>query len=228
MDEKSFVEELTRLSEALEKLLGKKIIGGRKDQLGLIGFYYGEIEGFHLSGNVRKRNAVYEKLKRLFGELICAQIFFKSKRQEYRSIVRKLTSPQPSDSLGARAELMMLSFLMEDYFQSRSIELTDIQKGEASDYTLRYKGETIYFEITSAHTGIPKSRPLTYKIATAINKKAKKSYANKRTAVFLDVTNVFYRDLQAGQFAGDLYRKVSYDALSSTNLGGVVLMLFGF
>jgi len=68
-----------------------------------------------------------------------------------------------------------------------SIELI---KRESPDFSFIYKGCTFYLESTITRVVQPKIDVL-YKIGSTINKKNKKKYANSKTILAVDITNIY-------------------------------------
>lgn len=70
------------------------------------------------------------------------------------------------------------------------------KQSESPDFVLLDEWDGIFIEVTSAHlqsTG--GSKNLDYKITSAIRRKARQSYANLSTALFIDITNIEHHNL---------------------------------
>ena len=70
-------------------------------------------------------------------------------------------------------------------------------KSESPDFIITLgDGEQIFVECASANVQGPK-HDLTYKVIATLNKKEKKPYANERTALFIDFTNILHNSYRA-------------------------------
>ena len=88
---------------------------------------------------------------------------------------------------GVRAEILFATPLV-------SILQKKCYKSESPDFIAEYQGVRLFFEVSCPH--MPKSkaqqRNVLYKITSSIRAKAEKKYANKKTALVLDITNIMY------------------------------------
>ena len=123
---------------------------------------------------------------------------------------------------GDRLELQVASLLI-----SKNIVFT---KSESPDFLITWKNQAVGFECTSVHyqTTRPSHRTLQEKIRKAINVKAKKSYAGKNTAVFMDITNVHSFSTDDDNLLGDPVSLKNYlgNKLRRTNYGSIVAFTY--
>lgn len=211
-----FVGECKKVSEALSNVLEIQLVKAKKADLGLIGLYYGDLErGFEI-GNDKLVQRSLERLKRLLGELVAAKAFYKHKNYNFSEVIQKLCSNEPSNSFGIRAELMMLSLLLED-----------ITKRESPDYFVNTPKGDVYLEVTHVHIRKAQKDTAGYKIAKAVRTKSEMPYANRKTALFLDITNIAYREIEARRNP-DLLRTYAAKTLQNSQIGAVILMQGAF
>lgn len=223
MAEKEFIEECNKVTQALSSVLGIELGESKKMELGIIGLYYHDLEKALASNDIKLEKYALEKLKRLLGELLAAKAFFEHQIDHFKSIVRDLRSDEPTNSFGARAELMVLNFLLEDYYHEPSLSLDDIIKRESPDYSIKTSNGEVFLEVTHVHVYKAKKKGTGYKITRAIRAKSKKTYANRDTVLFLDITNLTYREISTQRNINELipYAKKT---LSDSGFGAVVLM----
>ena len=221
--QQDLLEERVKVTQALSKVLETPLSNSRKVNLGLIGLYYCELEKAIESQNFKMAKCSLEKLKRLLGELIIAKRFFEYQKDGFSKIVRDLTSPEPSNSFGARAELMMLNFLLEDFLHTPQISLDDIVKRESPDYSVKTSHGNIFLEVTHVRLHKAKKKGIGDKIRKAIRAKSNKPYSNRQTVLFLDITNLVYRQIEAKRSVDEL-KPYAEKTLSNSSFGAVVLM----
>jgi hypothetical protein len=224
-----FVEECNKVFEALSNVLGIQLDKAKKADLGLIGLYYGELERGVEIGSDKLAQCGLEKLKRLLGELLVAKAFFEKQNLQFSRIVQELISDNPSNSFGARAELIMLNLLLEDYYHDETLSLSNFTKRESPDYYISTPQGDVFLEVTHVrtHSNSKRKGSTGYKIKRAIEAKSKKPYANRETALFLDITNLAYREALAGRDP-NLLRAYAEKTLRASQFGAVVLVQSAF
>ena len=120
---------------------------------------------------------------------------------------------------GIRAEVGIAANLLTNFKGS-------VTKSESPDFILNKDISPVYLESTMAIVTTKKSDVL-YKIGAAINKKNSKPYANKRTALCIDLTNIFHRyfEVQSNQ-ESDLFNWINdYLRNNEIKYGAIVILL---
>lgn len=227
MLDNSFFEECEKVTQALSNVLEIEIGESLKADLGLIGLYYDNLERSVQAQEVKWANFSLERLKRLLGELIAAKAFFEHQRSIFLSIVNELISDAPVNSLGVRAELMMLNLLLEDFYHDPDLSLDDIVKQESPDYLIKTSRGNVFLEVTHSHVQEAKEKSTGYKITRAIRAKSQKPYSNRETALFLDISNLIHREAESRRSIGGLI-PYAEKTLAKSKFGAVVLMYGAF
>jgi hypothetical protein len=120
---------------------------------------------------------------------------------------------------GIRAEVGLAANLLTNFKGS-------VTKSESPDFILNKASSPVYLESTMAIVTKKKSDVL-YKIGAAINKKNSKPYANKLTALCIDLTNIFHRyfEVQSNQ-ESDLFNWLEdYLRINEIKYGAIVVLL---
>jgi len=120
---------------------------------------------------------------------------------------------------GIRAEIGIAANLLTNFKGC-------VTKSESPDFIINRTESPVYIESTMAIVNSKKSDVL-YKIGAAINKKNSKPYANKRTALCIDLTNIFHRffEEQNNQEA-DLFNWLNdYVTKNEIKYGSIVILL---
>lgn len=68
-------------------------------------------------------------------------------------------------------------------------------KAGSPDFSVHEENKDVFIECGSAHLSKPKFVDIKYKIGSVINVKSSKVYCNPTTALFIDVTNIYYSSL---------------------------------
>ncbi|WP_419831216.1 hypothetical protein [Endozoicomonas atrinae] len=119
---------------------------------------------------------------------------------------------------GLRFEIHVLASLIQKEI--------NFNKQESPDFSIKFKQHNLYVEATSAR--LEKSKGLSHykKIEYAISEKNSKPYANKNTALFIDITNIIFNESKIEE-KGDFEQLVSsIHENDSNNYGSVILFTF--
>lgn len=136
----------------------------------------------------------------------------------YSKLTKPLRNQSGAQYYGARMELEVAYKLIYDGVSFRS--------REAPDFSIAWVDEEIYIECTSTHMDKMPDCDLTYKMANAVSGKGNKPYANARTVIALDVTNLMHHHQQPGEATFNGWEKAVLPALEATALGGVLIYFF--
>ncbi|MBB1378404.1 hypothetical protein [Pseudoalteromonas sp. SR43-2] len=130
----------------------------------------------------------------LYFILTSMQMLQESNTLAYRGFLKDIKKQSTSQSWkGLQFEIVTARGL--------SLKSISFTKSESPDFTVDFEGEDIFIECGSARVDTDKSKPLEYKIESAINKKNKKPYANSNTCLFLDITNIAHHDISNERFS---------------------------
>ncbi|OFV68083.1 MAG: hypothetical protein SCAL_000723 [Candidatus Syntrophoarchaeum caldarius] len=100
-------------------------------------------------------------------------------------------------------------------------------KAESPDFTIHTENKNIFIECGSAHLSKPKLGDIKYKIYSVINKKSSKPYCDPTTALFIDITNIYYNSLiNEILVERDEIREDVKNALEHTQFGNVILFAY--
>lgn len=100
------------------------------------------------------------------------------------------------------------------------------EKTESPDFRVLMESP-IYVECASVHLSAPKDRDVLYKIESVIDAKGKKFYANDKTVLFIDVTNlVFNHVFHNIPLDGDAVKSCAKASLRATKFGSVLLFSY--
>ena len=215
-----------KIMQALSTVLDVQLDNLKNDDSGLVSLYYRNLEQAIKMQNSLEMYHSLAKLDCLQAELNLAKVFFVHRQQDFQNIVRGLMSVEPGTSFGARAELMMLFLLMEDSSRSSLFSAGDIIKRESPDYSVRTLNGEIYLEVTSAHVHAPgqkKKKGTGYKVKRAIRRKSALPYVDRNTALFIDITNLIYREAEAYRDI-NMLNPFAERTLMSSKLGAVIVM----
>nr|WP_263326069.1 hypothetical protein [Neobacillus sp. Marseille-Q6967] len=197
----------------LNKMLRMKFIKGNKDYQHPIGQTL-----YRALDNYNNRELVQAQLE--FGRMEFFIVQLKQLEQNDPKMLkafRELIKKHPENYPGYRFEVEVAASLFKK-------EIT-FYKQESPDFKIvddKY-GE-VFIECGSARLAQNKDVDLTYKICSTINKKAKKKYANSNTALFIDITNIFFH-LQQNERLPDTeeLRGSILDCLKETTFGNITL-----
>jgi len=110
----------------------------------------------------------------------------------FASFRKELTRQKSSSSWqGLRFELHTAAYLVRTK--------CSVLKRESPDFCVSVEDTDIFIESSSAMVVANKDKGHLYKIKSTINKKNKKPYANKNTALFIDITNIVHHEFSREQ-----------------------------
>lgn len=169
----------------LHGLLGMRFIKGNVSDNSQIGQSLQRIIDFNNFGNYFQRDnelikmtLLVKHLKEIEGyDLDLLKVF---KKQLYKCDTH-------NKYFGVRFEINIAASLIR-----KNVIFT---KDESPDFVVHSGDRQIFIECGSAHLSKPKPGDVIYKICSVINKKSRKPYCNPATALFIDITNIFYNSL---------------------------------
>jgi hypothetical protein len=118
---------------------------------------------------------------------------------------------------GERFEVLIAKHLL-------NIDQLMVKKTESPDFTFIYQGKELFLEATIARLSKEKQSAF-YKVASAINKKTKKAYANKSMILSIDVTNIFSNYFSGNNIAEDEFYKEFKSYINDTVVAYGVIIL---
>ncbi|MGH1374506.1 MAG: hypothetical protein ACRBBW_20890 [Cellvibrionaceae bacterium] len=143
--------------------------------------------------------------------------------QRFKEIRQKLRSQKRSSSWqGLKFEVHLAAALI------RTIQ-AGVTIRESPDFQINIADDCAYIEATSVHlNGKTRANSHFYKVDSKITEKLKKSYANKSTALAIDITNIMYHEDLRGEgleteleaFIGELGVRGDID------FGAIILVTF--
>jgi len=205
------MEHFRRLVLELGRLLNKKKIEKNHP----IGISLNDILEYHKQKNYNYRDIQLGKLLLLIKHLTVIEKYDKHLLAVFRKKLKKITVER---YYGERLEINTAATLIQ-----KDIKFT---KRESPDFDIFENSDTCHIECTSTHLtkNSLKNKDDIFKIKKAIQEKSKKPYCNKQTALFIDITNLFYFGLDPEQ--KDKLHDDIKKILQQSNYGSV--LLFGY
>ena len=214
-----FMIQYSSLVLKLNELLGMRFINGNLSSKTPIGQSLIRIIAFHNQGSYLQRDYEFSKMAMLVKHLqeiaeYDLDLLNTFKKQIYRSSTY-------DKYFGVRFEIEIAASLIR-----KNIKFT---KSESPDFIVHTNRKDIFIECGSAHLSKPKSGDITYKISSVINKKSKRPYCNNATALFIDVTNIYYNSsINDILKKGDKMRESVKNTLRKTEFGNATLFTYIF
>jgi len=199
---------------SLIKLLGRRIIQSTPIKRGFV-----NISNYYKNGNYE--NARFE-LHRL--ELFEKQ-FKRIKEKNLKSFNSFLNwlkrISKPDDFFGFRFEVATTSLLLKKNCKSFS-------KQESPDFVIFEEPPKSFIECTTLHVTSSKDIDLKSKIQTKFEEKNEKPYANRHTALFIDITNLAHNRLHILKkpFSNEEIDKFALPLLDRSKFGNLCLFLY--
>lgn len=170
----------------------------------------------HRKGLYRERRVVFAKLERLIENLT---VIRSHDKKSYNRWKERYKSGSNINNYGDRFEAAIWSELINQKYQ--------FEKSESPDFKITFNNENVFIECTSRRRPELNGDMGKY-IFTAINGKDKKPYMNNKTALFVDVTNLFYRAIKGeGLPTPARMKEVAEIGLNTTiNIGSIFIFSF--
>lgn len=130
----------------------------------------------------------------------------------FRHFRRKLRRVSEKEYFGFRLEVQTVSLFYQMNIKFR--------KRESPDFSVEYEGAEVFVECCSINLNEPRDKDVGYKVISALTDKGRKPYANKKTALFLDYTNIFFNSVVSGV-------RLDLEALSADIKGKIDTLNFG-
>lgn len=170
---------------------------------------------YHNNGRYKERDYELARLKMLVKHLEEIRQHDGNMLNSFRSKINR----DDANYYGFRFEVATAASLIR--------KKVDFEKTETPDFKVIHDGHEIFIECTSRHLDKPKSKDLKYKIKSAILEKSEKSYCQPNTALFIDITNIYYHSWLKGQLIqSKQLREYVMSLLESIKFGSVVLFVF--
>jgi hypothetical protein len=134
----------------------------------------------------------------------------------FRYFRRKLRRISEKEYFGFRLEVQTVSIFYQMNIKFR--------KRESPDFSVEYGGAEVFVECCSINLDEPRSKDVSYKVMSALTDKGRSPYANKKTALFLDYTNIFFNSVVSGvrldleTLSADIKEKID-----TLNFGAIIL-----
>jgi len=154
-----------------------------------------QIEKFHNEREFEMRDMLHGKIFLLLKHLLEIEEFDVALLEKFRNKLKKVTD---NEYFGERLEINVARSLIE-----KKIPFT---KSERPDF-IKINDKDIKIECTSSHLEVKltSEKGILNKIRRTVNKKANESYANEKTALVVDFTNLYYNSLDIGS---DLFHRL--------------------
>lgn len=209
-----FIFYYTQLGLELGRLLGVRFIPGRGLD-GVVGKMLVSVIKHHNQGRHEFRDRQLTILSLLASELKDIENFSPS----LLSLFRKMYKKNRVDYYGFRMEVAAASL-----FIRRQI---DFVKHERPDFIIKMPDGDLFVECGSVHLSKHKDGNIGYKIASAVNKKVAMSYMNKRTILFLDITNVIHHTLISRVYLEQGHiESIVNEQMNRRQIGGTCLFFY--
>ncbi|MEM3713303.1 MAG: hypothetical protein QXR97_07195 [Thermoproteota archaeon] len=198
----------------LSTLLNRRFIS-KEDFDSPIGRALKTVLFYHNSGRYEERDYELARLHMLVKHLEEINIYDKGLLKLFQDKINR----DDANYYGFRFEVAVASSLIR--------RKTYFQKSERPDFKILYNGNEIFIECTSVHLHSSSLPNLRRKIMLAVKEKSRKGYDKPNAALFLDVTNIYYRILLTRQ---PLYRddvvRYAQEALGISGFGAAVLFVY--
>jgi len=169
----------------LNKLLGIRFINGNVSSKSPIGQSLRRIIEYHNRGEYLQRDYELSKIAILVKHLKEIAEYDINLLKAFKKQIHR--SSTYDEYFGVRFEINIAASLIR-----KNIKFT---KAESPDFIIHKKSKNIFIECGSAHLSKPKLGDIKYKIRSVINKKSSKPYCTLATALFIDITNIYYNSL---------------------------------
>jgi hypothetical protein len=213
-----FLVAYSKVTISLSNILGMEFVPGSPDNDTAIGRTLDAIFHYHNSGDVRARDVQLNRMALLAKNLMELQSFDASLFEDFKKTI--LASGNVDNFFGTRFEINIAATLARSTIPFR--------KSEAPDFLIDAGFGMAAIECTSAR--IRKQRQdydLRYKIVSSLRGKTNKEYSNLHTALFLDITNLVYKTLDAGKSLSKLLdRKHLARKMSEFDFGNLTLFTY--
>jgi len=232
VDIRAFPETL----KELERLLSYRLLSGSLS----IQHY-----GLHLDGHIRKKQPISEWIEILFNHCNEGNIAYRQNGlcriaaliqdlkviEDYDPELLKYFQIQfkkcsGNSFWGLRFEIDVASSIIGkdiSFVMGKDLAGGDNRNG---DFVIN---GNIAIECTTTHISSPKFSSLLYKIESAVRSKSKKPYCNEHTALFIDISNIFYnRALQNIPICDTELRECLRNLMRNYNFGSIVASLWFF
>ena len=187
LSDKEFEHAFVKTIYGLNKVLGSSYVVGRDKLRGPIGKMIAKVRQYHHEGNRYARDWEAFRIGIFAMQM---EKLSKIRPSIFATFRRKSKKISKSEYFGYRFEIQTAMTLIDSQIP--------FEKREAPDFEIYHdENATVFIECTSTNLSTPRYKDVTYKLSSAIAKKAQKPYCNKQTALFLDFTNVFYRSVEA-------------------------------
>lgn len=134
----------------------------------------------------------------------------------FRHFRRQLRRISEKGYFGFRLEVQTVSIFYQMNIKFR--------KRESPDFSVKYEGAEVFVECCSINLDEPRGKDVSYKVLSALTDKGRKPYANNKTALFLDYTNIFFNSIVSGvrldleALSADIKEKID-----TFNFGAIIL-----
>ncbi|MBO8183262.1 MAG: hypothetical protein H0Z28_10810 [Archaeoglobus sp.] len=120
---------------------------------------------------------------------------------------------------GFRFEVAIAAFLIS--------ENVTFEKIESPDFRVLYDDKEVFIECTSRRTSDSSFRDVESKIRAAIEEKSGKDYCQANTALFVDVTNLYFHSISRGDLVdGQELKNYIGSLLEENDFGSVIIFVF--
>jgi len=143
------------------------------------------IDKNHKAGKKIERNALIGKIYMLIEHLQKIEKHDPSLFEYFREKLKKTTD---HEYFGERLEINIAAFLINKKIPFKKSESPDFKKVNGQDINIECTSSHLTYKITS-------DKGIEDKIRKTIRNKAKKSYSKLNTALFVDITNLYYASL---------------------------------
>lgn len=211
------IHPYAHLQQRLEHVLRMRFSWDSPDSRTPIGKALTDVLLHHAFGDTNARDLEMVRLKFLAQDL--ERLKEKKPQLLKRFRIRVRQAGQNSSYYGFRFEVKMASMLLKDRF--------DFTMPDPPDFAIETKFGTAFIECGSSRLHKEKAGELWYKVEAELREKGAKPYANCRTALAMDITNLRFHGMGMDHPAAmvDLKPRLA-EALNKTPLGSVLLYAY--
>lgn len=178
-----------------------------------------EIDSYHVQKNEQQKILQISKIERWVKLLQTIESYDKKLLDGFRKTIQEATT---EEFFGVIFEIGITSRLIN--------EKVNFRKTESPDFTLSTDKTELFIECTSTHE-IQKIKDIKKpikKIRFAITAKSKKAYCHNKTALFMDITNLYFQNAhtEKNDFDKDNLKKYVKKYLQKSNFGNVTLFSY--
>jgi hypothetical protein len=177
------------------------------------------ISEHHAKGRRHPRDIELQRMATFVRNLKVIRYYNQKLFRKFKQVVKQ--SGNNDSFFGVRYEIAIAELLIRNSFQ--------FKKRERPDFQVTHEQNIVFLECGSARLRGGRIDKPDRKILQTINTKCSQPYEGPSTALFVDVTNVFYNTMNTEhQLTSQTLREVATRGVNTTKFGAIVLSFYMF